>query len=313
MKAQHRHQLQTNALADRVGKILVGMKSSPRTTSPLPWVFLVLALGAIGVWQYFSQANQADRSLLWIALDGAQQDPIMGTANLTVISNEHAGTFPGRAASFDLARTGLEGAQAMLNSIQRSEAIKQLKEARDRYAKLATQCADSPLLAQEALMGVATANESLVGTDGPENVKEDLQQAISDYQKLATAYPDGYLGKEAARRVTRLEEQLPQVTKFYEDLNQLTAYKKNEIKPPLPPKMDSPSPLDSKGPDLPKLEDPKLEPKPAESTKAKDSKPADAPKPQEKAKESKPAETKAPEVKPPEKAKESKPQEPKKP
>ncbi len=305
MKAEQRHQLHTNALADRVGRIVKGMRSSPSSTSPLVWVFILLALGTIGIWQYFAQATQTDRSELWTALDGAQHDdPLRGMNNLEKIHEDYRGTFPARTAAFDLARIEMAAGQSNLNSIQRSDAIEQVKKARKRYEKLAGECADSPLLAQEALMGIATANECLVGTDGAENTKTDLERAVADYRKLATTYPDSYLGKEAARRVQRLEEQLPQITKFYEELSELTAHKgSKDIKPPeLPKTGDSSKP--SAGPDLPPLPDmPKLsEPQPSES-KAKDAKPAE-PKANEsksdgepKAKDAKPVESKPPEPK----------------
>jgi hypothetical protein len=301
MKAEQRHQLHTNALADRVGRLVKGMRSSPTSTSPLVWVFVLLALGTIGVWQYFAHASQTEHSLLWMAVDAAQSqlDSDFGLKSLDMINKEHEGTIPGRTAGFDLARTEMEIAQSHLNSIQRSDAIEQLKHARDRYEKLARQCADSPMLAQEALMGVATANESLVGIAAPENTEEDLKQVINDYKKVAQTYPDGYLGKEASQRAKQLEERLPQAVKFYEDFNRLTSHKtKTDMRPPEWPKEEDFKQKESKPPDVPKLDSPKpLDTKPPAS---KPSEPkAQEPKPQEpKPQPSKTPAPKAPEPKP---------------
>ncbi|HLN30723.1 MAG TPA: hypothetical protein VK395_23485 [Gemmataceae bacterium] len=246
MKAEQRHQLHTNALADHLGRFLQGMKSSHGATSPLIWVFIVLTVGTFVVWQYFGYAAQVDASTKWVEVDAAQQDPLLGSGRLSRLYDEAPNTIAGRTAGFDFPRLSIQHGQAKLNSSQRAEGIIYLKSARDLYERLSKQCADSPVLAQEALMGVATASESLVGTNGPDKIKEDLERAIEDYKKLVAAFPESFLGKQAAQRVALLAEKLPEVTKFYEEFTSLTAAKgAKESKPLDSPELKLP---ESKGP-----------------------------------------------------------------
>jgi len=246
MKAEHRHQLHTNALADHLGRFLQGMKSSPGATSPLIWVFIVLTVGTFVVWQYFGYAAQVDASTKWVEVDAAQQDPLLGSGRLSRLYDEAPNTIAGRTAGFDYPRLSIQYGQAKLNSSQRTDGIVYLKGARDLYEKLSKQCADSPVLAQEAIMGVAVASESLVGTNGHDQIKEDIEHAIDDYKKLVSAFPNSFLGKQAAQRVAVLEEKLPEVTKFYEEFTLLTAAKgAKDLKPLDIPELKLP---ESKGP-----------------------------------------------------------------
>ena len=49
MKAEKRHQLQRNVLADQMGRLLQGMRSSSNTASGLVWTFVILTLPHTGV------------------------------------------------------------------------------------------------------------------------------------------------------------------------------------------------------------------------------------------------------------------------
>src|SRR5439155_21112793 len=102
---------------------------------------------------------------------------------------------PGRAARCQQARfilqQGLQFQFALGGG--REDALRNLEEARTLYRQLATESQDSPVLAQEALMGAATAEEALIGTPLPDNAEGErgtLDHAIDDYQKLADTYPD---------------------------------------------------------------------------------------------------------------------------
>jgi hypothetical protein len=258
MKAQHRHQLQTNVLADRMGRLLQGMKSSPTSTSVLIWVFVVLALGTFGVWQYYAQATQTERSALWVQVDGALHNPEKGPGELARIEAQQKGTIPGRAAGFEIARAKFQAAQGKLSSeFERTEAIKRLTEAQKLYQELAGQCADAPELAQEALMAVAKADESLIGTTTPDNPQEDLDRAVQAYQSLAEKFPwdsakpsVNLLGRAAAERAKELQDKSSEVLSFYQELNKLAERRnrsdssKDSLPPlpgfPEPPKIDPP-------------------------------------------------------------------------
>jgi hypothetical protein len=229
MKAAHRKELHTNLLADRMGRLVEGMKTAPRSTSLMVWVFVVLALGTLGVWRYAASATYSQRSALWVSVDTASHNPENGIRQLANIGKEIPGSLAGRTARFELARIRLEQGQTSLTAfVQRAGAVESVEEARRLYGQLVNECADSPLLTQEAMMGVAKAEESLAGVADPKDPEKklgDLGRALEDYQQLAAKYPDSVLGKAAAKRAEELQQQGSEVERFYKELNQIFASK----------------------------------------------------------------------------------------
>lgn len=285
MKAEKRHQLQTNVLADSVGRLLQGMKSAPRTRSTLVWVFVVLAVGTIILWRYGVYASLGHYSALWSEVDNASRDPQNGPSKLVQIGDENRGTLPGRTARFEVARLYLQSGQAGIRAVwERNDAVKRIYQALRLYRKLVKDCLDSPLLTQEAMMGIAQAEESLVSiptktvlakdtdTPDPDDPQAfDLQRALASYEQLAKLYPDSPLGKEADNRAREIEKDRAGIEKFYADLNAWASRSKDAFPEPkfdlspLTPPPPSPVPVPgAAGPDLPA-------PKPAPGSEAKPS------------------------------------------
>jgi hypothetical protein len=237
MKAEHRHQLHTNVLADRMGRLVQGMKSAPKSTSMLVWVFVVLALATFAVWQYAGSATMRDRSALWASVDAATHNPAGGLSELQLVEARNPGTIPGRSARFQRARWNLQQGLASLAGDERAGALPRLKEARKLYSELVPDCVDVPLLTQEAMMGRATAEESLVGmvepadvgetsgTESSEQAKEEkpagsLDKALEYYLDLARKYPDSIFGKKAAERAQELDQtSRSKIEQFYAETN----------------------------------------------------------------------------------------------
>jgi hypothetical protein len=242
MKAEHRHQLQTNVLADRMGRLLQGMKSAPKSTSTLIWLFVLLALATFAVWKYAASATVRDRSDLWTRLDEATHGPASGTDKLQAIETGNPGTIPARAARFELARWNLQQGLGLLAGDDRGRALSPLKGARKLYTELVPNCIDVPLLAQEAMMGRATAEECLAGllerpdaaessgADHSEQSKEEkpagsLDQALEYYLELAKKYPDSILGKKAEERAQELQTSRSKIEQLYAEANKKVAPK----------------------------------------------------------------------------------------
>ena len=227
MKAEHRHRLETNALADRVGRVVQTVKSAPATQSLALWLGVLAIVIVIISWQLFRSASYTETSTLWRTLDGATENVGEVMHTLENLQDEHAGTTAGTSAGFLLARIKLQDGQANLGNtldIDRKEAIKKMVSAREMYAKLAKDSADAPLLAQESLMMQAKIDESLIGVANPEKQGEVLStfnQARDGYQALATKYPDSPAGIEAKKRLDDLEKNKAQIEKFYTDYNTL--------------------------------------------------------------------------------------------
>jgi hypothetical protein len=244
MKAEHRHQLHTNALADRMGRFLQGMKSAPKSTSTLVWVFAILIVGTYGVWQYALSATAKGRSALWTSVDEATRNPSNFLGALERIESENPGSIAARSARFQLARWNMQqGLESVVGEPMR--ALPFLKQARKLYSDLIPDCVDTPSLAQEAMMGKATAEESLAGiveptsaeqTPGTENsgqTREEhagsLDKALQEYRALANTYPDSILGKQAEQRAKQLDSSKSKVEQFYADAKQPAAPK---VSPP---------------------------------------------------------------------------------
>ncbi len=100
---------------------------------------------------------------------------------------------PARAARFQKARVELrEGLRSICSADQRPKAIEDVEQARQGFVELAAECKDSPLLQQEALLGAAQAEESLIGVptkDDPAKSRGSLERAVDLYRQIVKAYP----------------------------------------------------------------------------------------------------------------------------
>lgn len=199
MKAAHRKELQTNALADRMGRLIETLKSGPKSTSVVAWLFVFVALVAVVGWRYLGGSNPETESSRWLSLGTATHlpDPSSASKGLDEIQAEERGSMQARAARVQLARLSLREGQENLahaDSEKRKEALGKLRKARDLYEQLTRETADIPLLQQEALMGTAKAEEALAGVAGADG---DFGRAVSYYQRLA-AFSLKHLGSSVA-------------------------------------------------------------------------------------------------------------------
>jgi tetratricopeptide (TPR) repeat protein len=212
MKAEHRKELQTNVLADRVGRMIQGIKSRPSPMAITIGVFVALGVLLVVGWWLYKQYAKEKRSSAWVAIyDATSVD------DLDSIANESKGGVPGRVVRFDIARAKLRrGLERYCSRDDRDDALKNLSEAADLYASLADESKDTPILVQEALLGVGTARESLNELDG----------AREAYQKLVDRYKDSVSGKTAAERLKMLDDPDRQAAKLYDRIDEL-AGKKN--------------------------------------------------------------------------------------
>ncbi len=220
MKAEHRKELQTNALADSVGRLIQNVRSRPDSTSLAALAILVLAGGIFLGWWWWSNYSEKTRSAQWLLLDEARN---LNTLNKVAEEGGSAGRIARFQKARVLLREGLENLASYKPDPNAGEEEKaknpppreKIEQARDLYAKLADESRDSPLLAQEALMGVAKAKESLGDLDG----------ALAGYKTLAERYPKSFLGEQAKRRADQLEERKAQYEAFYQEFEKLNSGK----------------------------------------------------------------------------------------
>lgn len=245
MKAEHRHQLHTNLLADRMSRILQSVKSTPRTTSTMIWVFVLVALGLLASWQYWSRAAQVDSSAAWTQVDIATHELPFSPERLLSLGNEEKGTLAGRTATFQAARKYLSLGTDQIVTYRHEGAIPYLKAGLRLYTELAPQCPDAPLLEQEALMAIAKAKESLMGVPAENEADERLQygsldQAREAYQRLQNKFPQSTLGDEAAKRLKEFDEKGQAIEDFYKKT--LRAGIKHPDLPKIPEPVTTPLP-----------------------------------------------------------------------
>jgi tetratricopeptide (TPR) repeat protein len=214
-------------LADRMGRLVQGMKSGPKSTSAVVWVIAVVAVGVFVAW-YFATGAPASRSQTWVKLENdlTREDDQQRLDDLRKVAEENPGTVPARVARFQRARLLLQArGLEVLYSDQRASAIQSLEEARRLYKELAQECIDNTVLRQEALLGLARAEEALVGIpkeDNAEDSRGDLDQALKDYEQYLTiANPDSVVGKDVKKHVEELEKNRQDVVAFYTEMNRI--------------------------------------------------------------------------------------------
>jgi hypothetical protein len=215
MKAQHRKELHTNALADRLGRLLQSAKTGPSRTAAVIWSLVLLAAAVLLGWFAYDRYSKKENSTEIRELEEAST-----REDYEKIANAHPNTPAGRIARILFARLSLrEGLDHFYAGMpdDRAAAKKKIEQARDTYEKLAKDCKDSPLLVQECLMGAAKSRESLGDFDG----------ALATYQQLARDHKESYLGTEAAARAEALSDhdKRTQIEEFYQAMDKLAETK----------------------------------------------------------------------------------------
>jgi hypothetical protein len=237
MKAEHRKELQTNYLADRMGRLVQGVRAGPRSSSPIPWVIGLLAVGTVLAW-YWASAGRGKQSSAWIRLEAGpslaearsrNDSRELLTDRLSRIIRDNGGTIAARTARFQQARLMLGWGLEAIYTVNRPQAIHDLEDARQLFHDLAAECSGNAILEPEALLGEAKSEEALIGVpkqDDDAASRGSLDKALHLYQQLARTYPASFQGKMAQKYVTKLEENRTEVAQFYEELTRLGGARK---------------------------------------------------------------------------------------
>jgi tetratricopeptide (TPR) repeat protein len=227
MKAEHRKELQTNALADRIGRFIQGMKTRTQANSIMIWVVVLVVAALIGVWWLISRANKNSRSQMWVNLDtistpsrdmplDVNHNPYKKTVeDLEEIVEKYPGTKAALIARFDLARINLRNRGLDLLADNTKEALANLDKARREYTKLAEEYKDDPQWAARAKLGLAQIAE----TRAVEDLK-NLDKAAKLYEEVANDYGDTAAGMEARERAKDFKDKTKReaIERFYKDL-----------------------------------------------------------------------------------------------
>jgi hypothetical protein len=230
MKAEHRKELQTNALADRIGRFLTGLRDRSRSNWVLIWVIALGVVLAVVFWIWKNKENKAARSEVLVTMDNLPSladiqrslefhSGQRGLAdkveeNLEKVIDKWRGTNAALEARFYLAGIDFsaKGLGGLTPGGSMKQALKDLKEARTKYETLAEDVQGDPFREPQALLAIAKIVETLTLEDDAH-----LDKARRLYEQLAEKYPNSAQGKEAAQRAKQLrdKEQFQAIKKFY--------------------------------------------------------------------------------------------------
>ena len=195
MKTDRRHELQTNVLADWIGKHLQQMQGYSKTI--LAVILLVIAAGIAGTFLAQDQAARAQASWNQFFQAFGERDP----EALQVVAAKNQGTIASLWAH--LAEADLKLAEGIGDLYtNRDNAKENLAEAERNYLAV-EQAATETLLRERAWFGLGQTYESMA----------ELEKAKQYYGKLVNSAPTSALGKEAKLRSDALSD--PSTEKWY--------------------------------------------------------------------------------------------------
>jgi hypothetical protein len=225
MKAEHRKELETNALADRVGRAVQGMKQMPRKRT-FVWVLGIVLVAVVAYWFYAqSQRKYQDNAFDWYLLADGRGDALQKVLSDGSDSNQS------KVVNYELGFLVLYDTMRRLASDPK-EAVAMLDERERYYRQLVKQSPDDKVLLPEALFAIAVIEETRILTD--QDHSEQWQKALAAYKEVADKHADSAFGKEARKRVAILsdEKQRDELLKVYQDLRIAFVREEPRIEPP---------------------------------------------------------------------------------
>jgi hypothetical protein len=217
MKAEHRKELQTNLLADRMGRMVQRVRNRPSRRTVL-WILLAVVVVVIYLGFSIYRSNQrAIVSTNWMML--GEEYITTATPKGGVTQNpwvvEYRDTNAGLAARYQFAWLRLwdQGLKHLISNPVR--ALVNIKDSEKDFAILSEDCKDDPILAPEAGYAMAVIEETKTVED-----RASLDKAIARYKTVASKYKDSAAGRAAAQRADYLEKNRSSVEEFYAFMNQ---------------------------------------------------------------------------------------------
>jgi hypothetical protein len=222
MKAEHRKELQTNALADRMGRMIQRMKTRPKRGTVVTWLLIALLVGAVVLFFWSRRNRSTENAQKWILLEAA---------DLRTLANElgdEPSTPQGKAARFQIAWRSLwnEGVRAV--GVAPGFAMERVTVAQRLYRALAEETKDDPVLGPEALYGVAVAEEALAVE--AKDTDDQIHKAEKRYKDVVDKFPTSARGKAAKKRYDELKDndKRIEIVRFYNRMERVTRDKREQ-------------------------------------------------------------------------------------
>jgi tetratricopeptide (TPR) repeat protein len=188
MKAERRHELKHNELADWLGEHLEPFK--PHASGIALGAILLVAILLAGIWYFSGESTASARA--WSDYFGALNEREPQKVLQNVVTDQSGS----KAAWWALAALGdmnLGEGAALLHS-DRSEAEKRLEAAERAYKQV--EASDDPMLKARAWLGLAKVYESRCQPD----------KAYEYYEMVAKQEPESAIGKAAAAAAKRMKD-----------------------------------------------------------------------------------------------------------
>lgn len=241
MKAEHRHELETNALADKLGHWYARLKSGDAAV--IRWVGVVVAVVvAVVVWRMIAANRAENASGQWVALESANT-----LSELERFAEANPNSTAAKVARLHEARVwlGPDGIDALQqrDADRRKKAVENIEKARAEMAKLADEFRDNLVLRVQCLVGVAKAEEALIGlpkAGSANDSRGSWQKAEEAYRAAAAAAEPTPLAEELRKAADRVKAKEKDVAFVHGHLDSL-------MTPPTP----SLDPVAPKGPNTP--------------------------------------------------------------
>ncbi|MDB5313453.1 MAG: hypothetical protein JWO38_7655 [Gemmataceae bacterium] len=206
MSTEHKNELETNALADRLGRGWEQFKQGKLISYRV--MALILLLGtAIGVYFYIRAEQVTAASKAWIELEGANS-----VSSLEAFPKDHPNTSAAKVAQLQLARylLGPDGIEKLTSREEgeRKKAVENVEKSRDIMASLLDEFKDDPGLKADCYCGLAKAETALVGVPKEGSTTEfrgSVDKVTEWLDKLAEAAPGTPWGDDAKKESESLK------------------------------------------------------------------------------------------------------------
>jgi hypothetical protein len=207
MKAEHRKELETNVLADRLGRVVTNLKQGPQRGTAMYVVLGILVAALVFFSVRWYRVTKDENSDAWLWLEAGETK---------LLEENFPQSKPGLAVRFQRAwfimwETGIK----KLGADQKG-ALESLELARITYEDLKKQVAGDPLLEPEAMYCLAQIEETMAVTN-----RSHLETAAEMYQELAKAHPKSAYGRLAEKRAEVLNDETKraEVARLYQELD----------------------------------------------------------------------------------------------
>ncbi len=192
MKAEHRKELETNALADRMGRLLENVRQKPERGTVFYIIIGIAAFVAVFLVVRGYQYRSNENALAWF-------DYYRGDVK-AVLDAGYAEKPQGQALRLEFAHEYLWDALRKLG-VDPKGSRDHIKEAQSTYRKLRDEFENDPLLHAETLYALAQIEETNA-IDDPKY----LDSAKEQYEELVKKYPNSAHAGFAEKRLEILND-----------------------------------------------------------------------------------------------------------